>query len=97
MTDEAATEKKAKAPRRGVGTVINEAILAGKTNEEALAAALAEFPEAKTNVGTVSWYRNKLRKDGHDVKKARDAKKDNEPAEAETAGAGEQAEADPLG
>lgn len=91
---EAAAEKAPKVKKRGVGAVINEAILAGKTNEEALAAAKAEFPDAATNINTVSWYRNKLRKDGHDVPKAREAKKAAAPAEGDIPTAGE---ADPLG
>lgn len=92
MTEAAATPKPKK---RGVGTVINEAILAGKTNEEALEAAKAEFPDAKTNINTVSWYRNNLRKTNPNVPKARVAKKAAAPAEGDIpASAGE---ADPLG
>lgn len=96
MTEAAETPK---AKKRGVGTVINEAILAGKTNEQALEAAKAEFPDAKTNIGTVSWYRNKLRKDGHDVPKAREAKKAASPCESGACPAPEvpAEEADPLG
>lgn len=78
MTDQN-TEAKAKAPKppkRGIGTVIKEAILAGKTNEEALAAAKSEFPDAGTTASTVSWYRNQLRKEGHpEVPTARALKK----------------------
>ena len=58
--------KAPKAPRvlkRGIGAVVKEAILNGKTNEEALAAAKAEFPGANTTASTVSWYRNNLRND----------------------------------
>lgn len=101
----APTEKAPKTPKRGIGTVIKEAILAGKTNEEALAAAKAEFPDAGTTASTVSWYRNQLRKDGHaDVPTARELKKKaaeqaKADAEAQAAAAqtasGEQP-ADPL-
>ena len=41
--------------KRGVGTIIREALLARKTNEEALAAVQAEMPEASTTTSTVSW------------------------------------------
>lgn len=76
-----------KTPRRGVGAVIREAIRAGKTNEEALDAVKAEFPDAKTTLASVSWYRNEQRKkDPTAVKSARQVKKDRQ-AEA----------ADPLG
>lgn len=76
----AAPAAEPKAPKRGIGTVIKEAILAGKTNEEALAAAKAEFPDAGTTASTVSWYRNQLRKTGHNVPTARELKKANAPA-----------------
>ena len=75
MTTEVQAEAVAKAPKRGVGTVIKEAILAGADNETALAKAKAEFPTSATTASTVSWYRNQLRKDGHDVPTARDLKK----------------------
>ncbi len=72
------TDKKEKikaAPKRGVGTVAVEAILAGRTNEEALAACRKEFPEAKTSAASINWYRNKLRREGKKVPTARDLKK----------------------
>ncbi len=85
-------EAQAKAPKRGIGTVIKEAILAGKTNEEALAAAKAEFPDAGTTASTVSWYRNQLRKEGNaEVPTARELKK--KAADAAKAAADAQATA----
>jgi hypothetical protein len=85
----AAAGKAPKVPKRGIGMVIKEAIMAGKTNEEALALALEEFPQAHTSASTVSWYRNKLRKEGNtDVPTARSLKKAAEaakPAEAAAA------------
>lgn len=72
MTD---TDEK-KAPKRGVGTVAIAAIKDGKTNEETLAAVKKEFPEAKTSLASINWYRNKLRADGDkSVKTARELKK----------------------
>lgn len=92
MTEQTQTEAPAKAPKRGIGTVIKEAILAGKTNEEALTAAKAEFPDAGTTASTVSWYRNQLRKEGHaEVPTARELKK--KAAEAAKAAADTAAEA----
>ncbi|ADK73422.1 hypothetical protein RDJLphi1_gp21 [Roseobacter phage RDJL Phi 1] len=81
MADEAKTEEK--APKRGVGTVAMEAIAAGKTNEEALEAVKAEFPDAKTSLASINWYRNKMRADDKSVPTARDLKK---AAKAEEAG-----------
>lgn len=66
-----------KTPKRGVGTVVREALIAGKTNEQALEAVKAEFPESSTTKATISWHRNDLRKDGnpHKVPTANEAKK----------------------
>lgn len=83
----------AKQPKRGVGAVIKEAILAGKDNAEALEAARKEFPESATTAATVSWYRNDLRKDGHVVPTARELQKRKKDAEA-TAAAEAKAAAD---
>ncbi len=71
------TEKKkaAATPRRGVGTVAIEAIKAGKTNEDALAACQKAFPDAKTSLASINWYRNKLRSEGAKVPTARELKK----------------------
>lgn len=96
MTEEAKAEAVAKAPKRGIGTVIKEAILAGKDNQEALDAAKAEFPEASTTLSTVSWYRNDLRKNsGQSVPTARDLKK-SKAAAAPAAPAAPAEAQDPL-
>lgn len=94
MSDEENNEG-AKEPKRGVGTVAVEAIRAGKTNEEALEAVKAEFPEAKTSLASINWYRNKLRADGEDVPTARELKK-KAAAETPDEDAGGDEEADPL-
>jgi hypothetical protein len=63
------------APKRGVGTVVREQLLAGATNQDALDAAKAEFPQSATTLATVSWYRNDLRAKGEKVPTAREAAK----------------------
>lgn len=69
-------DKKGAKPKRNVGTVACEAIKASKTNEEALAAVKKAFPDAKTSIASINWYRNKLRADGNkSVKTARELKK----------------------
>lgn len=89
--------KAPKVPKRGIGTVIKEAILKGATNEEALAAALAEFPAAGTTASTVSWYRNQLRKEGHaNVPTARSLKKASEAAAAPATAPADAPEAEPA-
>jgi hypothetical protein len=60
----AAPAKAAKAPKPGVGATAREAILAGKTNEQALAIVMKKHPGCNSNVGCVRWYRNELRKKG---------------------------------
>lgn len=82
-----------KAPKRGVGTVAIEALKDRKTNEQALAAVMAEFPEAKTTLASINWYRNKLRQDGDkSVPTSRELK-----AEEKAAAPAEDKDADPLG
>jgi hypothetical protein len=54
-----------KTPKRGVGSVVKEQLIAGATNEAALATAKAEFPDSSTTTATVSWHRNSLRKNGN--------------------------------
>ncbi len=92
------TDKKSKkaTPKHGVGTVAIEAIMAGKTNEDALAACRKAFPEAKTSVASINWYRNKLRAEGKKVPTARELKKKKnaEPAAKRTSKKG--ASRDPL-
>jgi len=97
MADEAKTEEK--APKRGVGTVAMEAIAAGKTNEEALEAVKAEFPEAKTSLASINWYRNKMRADDKSIPTARDLKKatkDEAGDDGDDDGSEDAGEADPL-
>lgn len=78
MSTDKKTKKAApKAPKRGVGTVAIDAIVAGKSNEEALEACRKEFPEAKTSLASINWYRNKLRSEGKKVPTARELKKKN--------------------
>ena len=57
----------AKPVKRGIGTVAREAILAGKSDKEALEIVLAEFPDASTSKSSIAWYRNDLRQKGHSV------------------------------
>ena len=80
-------KKEKKAPKRGVGTAAVEAITAGKTNEETLAAVRKEFPDAKTTLASINWYRNKLRSEGKKVPTARELKKKAEGAKPAKAAA----------
>jgi hypothetical protein len=66
-TKKAAPAKKAGPPVKEkkvtIGSVAEEAILQGKTNEEVLETVMKQFPEAKTTPASVNWYRQKLRRD----------------------------------
>lgn len=74
---EATPEVKEKAPKepvRNISAVAREAILAGKSNADALVAVQAEFPDCNTTTASIAWYRNDLRKKGHDVASPRKPK-----------------------
>lgn len=73
--DKKTPEKEAK--KANIGSVAREAILAGQSNKEALATVQAQFPGCKTTLNSINWYRNDLRKKGHDVPSPRKAKKDD--------------------
>ncbi|URA07172.1 hypothetical protein P9A48_gp64 [Xanthomonas phage Mallos] len=99
-----AAENKTPEPKApGVGDVAKELIRGGKTNEEVLAAVKEQFPDAKTSMASINWYRNKLRSDGETVPTARElkadtkaeekAKKDAEKAEKKAKADAEKAEA----
>ena len=57
-----AKEVKVKAP--GVGAVALGLLAKGLSNEEVLAEVKKQFPEAKTQMASINWYRNKARVDG---------------------------------
>lgn len=67
-------ERKPRAP--GVGTLAKEMILAGKSTEQILAAVQKKFPDASTTEKGISFYRNALRKEGHDIPRANAGKDD---------------------
>lgn len=73
----------------GVGKRTKELIRAGKSNKEVLEAIKAEFPEAKTTMASVNWYRNNLKQKGEKVPTAKEAKgpADKAPPPAKSAGA----------
>lgn len=87
---ESTESKEPKGP--GVGGVAKTLIREGKTNEQVLAAIKEQFPDAKTSMASINWYRNKLRSDGEDVPTARSLKADSK-AEAKAAKEAAKAEA----
>jgi hypothetical protein len=66
------TEKKPRVQKDGVGKLAQELILAGGDNESVFNAVKAKFPEAKTSMASINWYRNKLRGEGKGVKTSRE-------------------------
>ena len=94
MTEDVKTNE-AEQPQEktpGVGDVAKDLIRNNKTNEEVLAAIKEQFPDAKTSMASINWYRNKLRGDGESVPTARELKADAK-AEAKAAKEAEKAEA----
>ncbi len=75
-------EKAPKEPKHGVGKVAIAAILAGKTNQEVFDLVKKEFPEAKTTMASVNWYRNKLRSEGAEVATSRELRAAGKPPKA---------------
>jgi len=67
-----ASKKETTETKRTIGAAVLEFMLDGATNEEALAKAQAEFPDAKPSPASISWYRNKFRQDGHSIPTARE-------------------------
>lgn len=54
--------------RESIGGAARKAILAGSTNDEALAAVRKQFPGAATTLASIAWYRSKLRKEMGEAK-----------------------------
>ena len=77
MADEKGSEKK--GPK--VGEVAMEAIKAGKTNEEALAAVQKAIPGSKTSLASINWYRNNMRKTDKSIPTSRELRKKAKAAE----------------
>ena len=64
--------------RRTIGSVANDAIREGLTNEQALERVLAEFPYARTTKATIGKYRRMLRSGGEQVPTAAQARAEAE-------------------
>jgi hypothetical protein len=58
------TKSKHEKKKTGIGATAMAAILAGKSNEDALKVVMSKHPDCSSNVGCMAWYRNKLRSSG---------------------------------
>jgi peptidoglycan hydrolase CwlO-like protein len=67
----------------GVGDLAKKLIREGKGNKEVLEAVKAAFPDAKTTMSSINWYRNNLRSLGEDVKTAREISQAGKPTKEE--------------
>lgn len=96
-TEKAPKEKKEK--RVGIGEVACKAIRDGKDNEQVLAVVRETFPEAKTSLSSVNWYRNKMRSEGEEVKTVRAIKADTPkaPKKSKASKSKKEEVVDPLG
>lgn len=74
-------EPKVKVP--GVGDKAKELIRAGLGNDAVLAGIKEAFPDAKTTMSSVNWYRNNLRTLGEDIKTARELSAAGKPSKEE--------------
>lgn len=61
--------------KRGIGILAQAEIIKGKSDQEALAIVLAYFPDAKTTIECIEWYRSKLRTAGYDVPASAEARR----------------------
>jgi len=59
--------KGAEGPIKGVGDLAQKLLLEGASNERVLQEVQKAFPNGSTSIKSISWYRSKLRRDGHDV------------------------------
>jgi len=78
----------------GVGDLAKQLLREGKTNKEVLEAIKLQFPDAKTSMSSVNWYRNNLRSMGEDVKTAREIAAAGKPTAEEKKAAKEKAKAE---
>lgn len=80
------TEEVQAAPKHNISSVARDAIREGLSNADALERVLAEFPEAKTTVASIAWYRNDLRKKGENYPSPARPKKQKASAKAKDDG-----------
>ena len=57
-----------------IGGVACEAIRAGLTNDEVLTKVFEQFPNAKTSIASITWYRNSLKSGGENIPTSREIK-----------------------
>lgn len=74
----AAAEPVVKAP--GIGDIAKQLIRDGLGNKEVLEQVKVQFPEAKTSMASINWYRNHLRDLGEEVKTARELSAAGKPS-----------------
>jgi len=70
-----------RSPKAGIGKFAKEMLLDGQTNAQVLAAVKDSFPEAKTTMGCIGYYRAKLVFEGKLEAAPRKAKAEAAPAE----------------
>lgn len=96
-------EKVVKEKGPTIASVALAAIKAGKDNAEVLAEVKKQFPDAKTKVASINWYRNKAREEDKSIPTSRDittkrnaAKKAEKKASKDAAKKAEKATAKPA-
>lgn len=59
---------------QSIGELAGSEIQAGKTNQEVLEVVKRKFPGASTSLGSISWYRSKLRRTDQSIPTDRQAR-----------------------
>ena len=58
------TKKKKKIKKDSISSIAIAAIVAGKDNHEVLKLVKRVYPECRTSIASVSWYRSRIKKNG---------------------------------
>jgi hypothetical protein len=73
-----------RSPRSGIGKFAKDLIREGHTNAAVLAAVKAEYPDAKTTMGCIGYYRAKVKLEGAKVSAEATTDNNDEVVETET-------------
>ena len=60
---------------KGVGATVIEALKKDKTNQQVLDLIRKKFPDSKTSLASINWYRTKARAEGMEVPTSRELSK----------------------
>lgn len=76
---EAFFEAHEEQPIRGIGDLAERLLMQGLSNEAAREKVLEAFPDARTSLASIAWYRSNLRRKGKPVISQVDARRRSDP------------------